>query len=348
MSLILISFFIGSVVLSFFVTFFVMMLAEKKKVMARPRRLRDIHKKPVPLWGGLGIYVCLAVMIGLAFAIVDFEDKLAIPIHYMIGVLVGALILIIFGLVDDKYDLKAHESIWGPILASVCAVTVGIRVGVITNPLGGMIEFAGWLGIGVTFLWFLGMMYTTKLLDGLDGLASGIVLIGTVVIFFLSLSNKYWQPTVGLYAFIFAGVLIGFLIWNWHPARVFLGEGGSTLVGFILAVLAIVSGAKVATALLVMGIPALDVIWVMIRRGLIERKSPFRGDEKHLHFRLLKVGLKHKQAVLTYLAIAASFGATSLFLQSREKMIALAALALIMVAGGVLVTRCEEIKKLRN
>ncbi|MBU3950474.1 MAG: undecaprenyl/decaprenyl-phosphate alpha-N-acetylglucosaminyl 1-phosphate transferase, partial [Proteobacteria bacterium] len=190
-----------------------------------------------------------------------------------------------------------------------------------------------------SFLWLFGMMYTTKLLDGLDGLASGVVSIGVLVIFFLSVSNAYWQPTVALYSLIFVGVLLGFLIWNWHPAKIFLGEGGSTLVGFVLGVLAIISGAKVITALLVMGIPILDVAWVMMRRKFFEHKKISIGDSKHLHFRLLKAGFSHKRAVLFYYFIAGGFGIVSLFLQSRQKMIALLILVFVMIVIGAVVTR---------
>ena len=230
-------------------------------------------------------------------------------------------------------------------------MVVGVRIGTVTNPLGGFLEFGGWLAIVISFIWLCGMMYTTKLLDGLDGLASGIVLIGVLAIFFLSITDVYWQPTMALYTLIFAGILIGFLVWNWHPAKIFLGEGGSTLVGFVLGVLAIISGAKVATALLVMGIPILDVIWVIARRKFLEHHRVSIGDSKHLHFRLLKAGFSHKRAVLFYYFIAASFGAVSLFLQSRQKMVALALLALLMLVIGIIVTRrngeIEPFDKLR-
>lgn len=347
MSIVLITFFLVSVVVCFFITFGVLRMAEKKKVVAKPERPRDIHKKPVPLWGGLAIFLSLVLMISLAYVIADFEKKLDIPFHYLIGIFVGGLILIIFGMVDDKYRLKPHELIWGPVLAAVCVVVVGVRIEVLTNPFGGLIDVGQWpiLGIIISFFWMLGMMETTKLLDGLDGLASGVVLIGTLVIFFLSLSNAFWQPTVGLYALIFAGVLFGFLIWNFNPGKIFLGEGGSTLVGFMLGVLAIISGAKVATALLVMGIPVLDVVWVMIRRKFFEHKSMFRGDDKHLHFRLLKAGFSQRQAVFFYYFLAAGFGAGSLFLQSREKLIALVVLVLLMIVLGVWVTRRRVVSK---
>ena len=183
----------------------------------------------------------------------------------------------LFGVVDDKYGLKPHESIWGPILAAVCILMAGIRVGTITNPFGGLITFVGWIGIVVTFLWLVGMMYTTKFLDGLDGLVSGIGGIGGLIIFFLSITAISNQPETALISIIFAASCIGFLVFNFNPAKIFLGEGGSLFIGFMLGSLAIVSGGKIATTLLILGIPLLDAVWVVLRRIIVEKKSPFKG-----------------------------------------------------------------------
>lgn len=145
------------------------------------------------------------------------------------------------------------------------------------------------------------------------------------------------QPETALLALIFAGAGAGFLIFNFHPAKIFLGEGGSVLVGFILGVLAIISGAKVATALLIMGIPILDVVWVLIRRLFFEKKSPVLGDKKHLHFRLLDVGMSHKQAVLFLYLATATFGIVSLLLTGKAKVWSLVILAGVMLILGVIV-----------
>ena len=190
--------------------------------------------------------------------------------------------------------------------------------------------FPDWLGVILAFLWLLGMIYTTKFLDGLDGLVAGVTTIGAIIIFIVSL---YWDiPLSGtsILALILAGACLSFLIFNWHPAKIFLGEGGSIFCGFILGVLAIISGSKIATALLIMGIPILDVFWVIIRR-IWQGKSPAQADSKHLHFRLLDIGLSQPQAVIFLYFLTASFGITSLFLHSKGKIIALAVLALFMV-----------------
>ena len=180
----------------------------------------------------------------------------------------------------------------------------------------------------------MGMMFTTKLLDGLDGLSTGVVLIGALMIFGLTQSVKFYQPEIGVITMIFAGALAGFLIFNFHPAKIFLGEGGSVLIGFILGVIAIISGSKIATTLLVVGIPALDVAWVIIHR-IIKGKSITKGDSAHLHYRLLRKGVSHRLVVLLMYVLALGFGASTLFLQSSQKVIALVLLVVVMIGIGI-------------
>jgi UDP-GlcNAc:undecaprenyl-phosphate GlcNAc-1-phosphate transferase len=144
------------------------------------------------------------------------------------------------------------------------------------------------------------------------------------------------QPEAALLAFIFAGASFGFLRWNFHPAKIFLGEGGSTFAGFMLGALSIVAGGKIATALLVMGIPVLDVVWVIVRRILFGA-SPFVGDRKHLHFRLLDIGLSQRKSVAFLWLLSLLGGVIALSLQSFGKLIALIVLSLIMLVIAVTV-----------
>jgi len=207
-------------------------------------------------------------------------------------------------------------------------VTHGLQTGqqvkITEGPFGGVI------GTILAFIWLLTMIYTTKLLDGLDGLASGITMIASVLIFIVSLFWDVAFSGTSVLALIVAGATLGFLIFNWHPAKIFLGEGGSVFCGYILGVLAIISGSKIATALLIMGIPILDVVWVVVRR-LFFGSGIARGDRKHLHFRLLEIGLTHSQAVIFLYIITTAFGLASLFLASSGKVIALVVLALFMI-----------------
>jgi UDP-N-acetylmuramyl pentapeptide phosphotransferase/UDP-N-acetylglucosamine-1-phosphate transferase len=176
----------------------------------------------------------------------------------------------------------------------------------------------------------MGMTYTTKLLDGLDGLAAGVSLIGGLVMFALSLTAKINQPVTATLAIIFVGALFGYLLYAFNPASIFLGEEGSTFLGFFLAVLSVLTGAKIATAVLVMGIPILDVAWAILRR-LLRGRSPFSADREHLHFLLLDAGLSQRRAVLVYYTLAAVFGFFAVFLQSMGKLLALFLLLAVMI-----------------
>jgi UDP-GlcNAc:undecaprenyl-phosphate GlcNAc-1-phosphate transferase len=188
-------------------------------------------------------------------------------------------------------------------------------------------------------------MYTTKLLDGLDGLVSGITVIGSLIIFGIAMSNNVAQYNTALLALMLAGAYSGFLLFNFNPAKIFLGEGGSLLAGFLLGVLAIISGSKVATTILIMGIPILDVIWTIFRR-MKAGKNPFKtADRKHLHFRLLDVGLNQKQAVIFLYFLTALFGSFALFLQTLGKVVTFIILIIVMIILGlslVFIYQCKS------
>ncbi len=198
-----------------------------------------------------------------------------------------------------------------------------------------------------TILWLLGMAYTTKFLDGLDGLVSGIGVVASFVVFGISLLPEVNQSHTAILSLALAGACFGFLIWNWHPAKIFLGEGGSLLIGFMLGVLSIISGGKIATALLVMGIPIFDVLWVIGRRLFIEKKSIFQADRKHLHFRLLDAGFTVRQSVGIFLFLSALFGGLAIILRGKDKLLLLLGtiLAMIILVGFVVRKYQKENKK---
>ena len=199
----------------------------------------------------------------------------------------------------------------------------------LTNPLGGYIELGQLAAGGIIFCWLMGTTYTIKILDGLDGLATGIVAIGAFIIFLLASITKFYQPNVSLIALVFLGACLGFLVFNFHPAKVFLGESGSMFLGFMIGVLAIIGGGKLATALLVMAIPIFDLARVMYVR--LRKHQPLStGDREHLHFRLVDSGISQRKAVLLLYALALMFGLATLFLQSLQKFYALLALLFIM------------------
>ncbi|MBI4089856.1 MAG: undecaprenyl/decaprenyl-phosphate alpha-N-acetylglucosaminyl 1-phosphate transferase [Candidatus Kerfeldbacteria bacterium] len=309
---------------------------------------RKVHRRPVPLLGGTAIFVGFFGLVAwLGQQPGTVTGSFILPKHLW-GIFIGASCLMIGGYLDDRFRLSPRRQIIFPIVATLVVIASGIGVKFITNPLGGVIRLDAinfpvltWDGITYhltlwadlfSFAWLMGMMYTTKFLDGLDGLVAGITTIGSVIVFLLSMRPPVLQPETANLAIILAGAAAGFLILNWHPARLFLGEGGSLLTGFLLGSLAIIAGGKIATALLIMGIPILDVVWVIIRRAVIEHRSPFySADKKHLHFRLLDVGFSHRGAVLFLYTLTVVFGATTLVFRGAAKLYALAALSLVMV-----------------
>jgi UDP-GlcNAc:undecaprenyl-phosphate/decaprenyl-phosphate GlcNAc-1-phosphate transferase len=232
---------------------------------------------------------------------------------------------------DDKFDLSPKLQIIWPVLASAVVVIGGVSIEKITNPFGGYIVLSGLASASIIFIWLLGMIYTTKLLDGVDGLVGGVVMIGGCIIFLFTITDKYYQPDISYASLILVGVSLGFLVLNWNPAKIFLGESGSSFLGFILGVLAIISGGKIAIALLVMALPIMDVVWTIVRR-VRSGKNPFRSaDRKHLHHRLLDLGLGHKNTALVYYLFAGSFGLLAIFMQNKGKLFALLFLIFFMI-----------------
>jgi UDP-GlcNAc:undecaprenyl-phosphate GlcNAc-1-phosphate transferase len=175
----------------------------------------------------------------------------------------------------------------------------------------------------------VGLANTINFLDGLDGLASGVSGIAAVVMFGVAIGPRVNQPVTALLAIILAGAAFGFLPYHFYPAKIFMGDSGAYFLGLALAMLAIYSGAKLATAVLVLGFPIFDALWAAIRR-MAKRKSPFRADRRHLHHLLLDAGLSQRQAVLTLYAVSAAFGAVALLTGPFDKFVALVVLLLLM------------------
>ncbi len=344
---------LASFFLSIILTIAVRSLMLHLRIVDSPKvAKRKIHKKTIPLGGGLALYLSFFIILFLLY----WSGYVGTSLSWkeIAALFVGGTILMIGGLIDDRYPMKARYQLFFPLVATACVILYGIGPTQVTNPFGGILYLDQWnihfgvLGTFVVFadllvfFWLMGMMYTTKLLDGLDGLVTGIVAIGALAVFFLTQQQEWFQPEVGYIAIAFAGVCLGFLLFNWHPAKIFLGEGGSLFAGFVLGFLAIVSGSKIATTLLVIGIPVLDIIRVMIRRYQLKR-SVFEGDNEHLHFKLLQSGLSQKQTVLLFYAMALLFGLIGLFVQSSQKIIALVFLVVLMLLLAIWFSKKESV-----
>lgn len=322
-----------------------MVLATKWGFLDRPDGERKQHARPVPLLGGVAIFLAVGISVVLILMNSDALTGGEVTARHYVGFLLGGLVLMIGGALDDRYKFPPGLSMISPVLAILIAIGSGIQVDKITNPLGGAIELSHAASNIIVFVWLMGSIYAMKLLDGVDGLTTSVGSVGAFMVMLLALTTAYFQPDVALLSAIALGALLGFLIWNAPPARIFLGEGGSTFVGYLIGILAVISGGKLALAALVLGVPMLDVAIVAVGRmrkhGLA---GMVKGDRTHLHHRLSERGWNARNIVLAYTSVALAFGGSALFLQSKQKVIAIILLAVFVCLVAAYLVRRESKK----
>jgi len=289
---------------------------------------RRVNTIPVPRGGGLAVSASFLLVASL-FLIVNQAAHLTfqpatLGTPELTALLVGGGAAAALGAIDDLLDLRARFQLIGQVLLACVAVFLGITFDFISNPLGGgPIRFPAPLGAGLTIFWIVGMINSINWIDGLDGLSSGVAFIAAVTLGIISLTTQSGggQPTVAVLCFALAGALLGFLRWNFYPASIFPGTSGVQFVGFTLAVLAILGTAKVAVALLVLGVPIIDTFWIIVRR-LSSGGSPFTPDRSHIHHRLLDLGLSHRQTVLVIYGICLTLAILSMLLSGVTQLYA--------------------------
>lgn len=341
--------FISSLILALIFTPLVLNWAKKNNLsLAKPRE-RDVHKNPVPRLGGIAIFSSFwLVMIGYMLFCPDklhFVDQKVLGIDLNLwGVIFGSIILLILGIMDDTKGVKPWPKLFWQVVAASLVVIFGIKIWWFSNPLGGANIILGSLTYVFVPLWIVLVINVMNWLDGLDGLADGVSFIALIILAILSLKPAVNQPATALISMILAGASLGFLFYNFNPAKIFLGDSGSMFLGFMIAVSSIISGGKIATALLVLGIPILDAFWVILRR-LYSGKSPMEADKLHLHHRFLQIGLNQKQTVLIFYFIAALFGIFALQNGTKGKMIAGLWLIAILVIMGLMLVMFKKSKK---
>ena len=257
---------------------------------------RRMHPRPIPRPGGFAIALAFGLTI-LAFWVIDrvAGHPFLIPEEVRSSrftlTAFAALLGMTLGLIDDVFELRARWQFLGLMVVAAVIVAAGLRIGFVNDPFGdGLIELAGIVAIAFTVFWIVGMNVALNFIDGLDGLAAGVAAIAALTLGALALLPQVNEPFVAWMAFALAGATGGFLLFNFHPARLFLGTTGVTFVGTMLAVLSIFGTAKVAAALLVLGVPIIDTFYVIVRR-MAQGQPPFAPDRGHFHHRLLDVGL---------------------------------------------------------
>ncbi len=313
---------------------FTILLAKRFNLMDNPKtRPHPAHtqKRAVPRAGGLAVFIGIvpAILIFTAF------DKTTG------GILIGLFILLTIGLFDDKYqNLSPYFRLIAQFIAAGVVVASGVGISFITNPLGGIINLDSILFLAdiLAVIWIVWVMNMLNWSKGVDGQMPGVTTVSAIILGLLSLKLGLFkdpsQINVAKLAFITAGASMGLLIFNWYPAKIFPGFSGSGILGFMIAVLAILSGGKVATAGLVLLIPATDFIYTFFRR-ILQGKSPVWGDKGHLHHKLLEAGFTHRQIALFYILGSVILGAAALSLSSSGKLFA-AMLVGAIILGGIL------------
>jgi UDP-GlcNAc:undecaprenyl-phosphate GlcNAc-1-phosphate transferase len=313
-------------------------LGERWGIVDQPRD-RHQHEQVTSKFGGLALYVAftLAAIIAQFLPVVRTDDK---EIIRLTGLLLGGAFLFIFGILDDKYEFSALPQYIAQLLAAALAVSFLIIIEGFNNPFSGSLtpEWPYVVTVTLTLAWLGFMMNTVNWLDGLDGLAAGVGSVAALMIF-LHAAFRLDQVSVSLLPLALFGATLGFLPYNFYPARVFMGSNGALFLGFSLGVMGIIGGAKMATVLLVMGLPLLDVVWQIARR-VSAGKNPTEGDRGHVHYRLLTLGFSVRQIVVGYYVFCGLFGAIALVTASRLfKLLALGVMGLVVVGGFMLLSR---------
>lgn len=309
-------------------------------ILAEPGGRRR-HSGLIPKLGGAAVFI--AWLVGVALAYLWLPPTNPADALRLRGVLLGSLVMVAGGLLDDRFDLPPAAQLMIQLAGAIIAMVHIIFIEVFTNPLpsaalweaiplfhveGSLVWLWRPLALLFTAFWVMGMINAINFLDGLDGLASGVCLIAAG--FFAYHSYQLGQETVPLFPLALAGALLGFLPFNFSPARIFLGSSGAYLLGYQMATLSILSPAKLSTALLVMAVPIIDVAWQIVSR-LRRGQHPMRGDRGHLHFRLSDRGLPTSRIVLGYYAVAILFGLIAVLVASPLMKVAM----LIALSAGV-------------
>lgn len=302
---------------------------------------RRQERVAMPKLGGLVIFGGFTIAVILA-QFIPIERSDPYEIIRLAGLMLGGAVIFVLGLVDDIFGLSWFQIFLGQIFTSAIAIVFQIFIAFFNNPFTGAQtgEWSPIVTVALTMFWLVLMMNTVNLLDGSDGLAGGIALIAAIVLFLNSAARQEPpQTSVSLLPLALAGALLGFLIHNFYPARVYMG-GSAWFLGYALGTLSIIGGAKMATILLVMGLPLMDLGWQILNR-VRYGNNPFSGDRGHLHFRLLDNGIfTPRQIALVYYSICAFFGFLTLVTTSQMfKFIAFAFMLICIAIGFVAVGR---------
>ena len=330
-----------ALVLSFTSTPFVKKLAYKIGAIDVPKDERRMHKTPIPRLGGLAIFIGFVLSV-LLFAEITVQLR---------GILIGAIIIVITGAIDDVKPLKAYIKLSVQIVAAAVAIYHGIIIEAFSNP----IVFAsaeylslGFMSIPITIIWIVAITNAVNLIDGLDGLAAGVSIISSVAMLIISLMVA--DPNDAVILAALAGACIGFMPYNFNPAKIIMGDTGSLLLGYVLATVSILGLFKLyavvsfAAPFLVLAFPLFDISFAFFRR-ILKGRSPMSPDRGHSHHRLIDMGLSQKQAVAILYTISGILGLVAVVIATSDEVRAVIFIVALLIAAGVALFVFKGIRK---
>ncbi|CAM2732330.1 MULTISPECIES: glycosyltransferase family 4 protein [Staphylococcus] len=293
-----------SMIVSLMIIPVVIAVSKKLDIVDKPN-FRKIHTKPISMLGGSAILLSFLIGIWLGEPI-EREIK---------PLLLGSVVIYLVGLIDDLYDLKPIIKLIGQILAATVVVSYGVTIDFISLPIGPTIHF-GWLGIPITIFWIVAITNAINLIDGLDGLAAGVSVIALATIAFIAILQG--NIFIIMICSVLIGSLLGFLVFNFHPAKIFLGDSGALLIGFIIGFVSLLGFKNITFIslffpIVILAVPFIDTLFAMIRR-VKKGQHIMQADKSHLHHKLLDLGYTHRQTVILIYSIAFMFSVVSIIL----------------------------------
>jgi UDP-GlcNAc:undecaprenyl-phosphate GlcNAc-1-phosphate transferase len=347
-----------ALIVSFFATPVARRIAVSVGAVNVPKDSRRVHKNPMPLLGGLAIIIGFVLAIVYSFAtknVKEFISYVAKP--KTLGILLGVIIIIILGIVDDIKSLRARVKFPIQVLAAVIVVATGTRIITISKPFQAtvalhpsMMYFLGdILAFVISVFWIVGMTNAINFIDGLDGLAAGVSGIAALTLYIVAVIRR--QDDIAIIAGSLVGAIFGFLPYNFNPAKIFMGDTGATFLGFLLAIISIegtmksVTAIAVAIPVLVLGLPIFDTLFAIIRR-IMHGKPITQADRGHLHHRLLDMGLSHRMSVVILYVVSGALGLVSIALVDKGLLPSIILLIMLFIFGIGGARNLKEIKML--
>ena len=294
-----------------------------------PKDSRRVHKLPIPRLGGLAIFL------GFILSVVFFADIN----RQVLGILIGSVIIVIVGVIDDIRPLRAYIKLIIQIIAAIVAVYFGVIIDIFSNPFvfsANDFIHLGYFSVYITIFWIVAITNSVNLIDGLDGLAVGVSAISSIVMLVIALMVSE-DLNVAIILAALTGACLGFMPYNFNPAKIFMGDTGALLLGYVLSTVSIIGLFKFyalvsfAVPFLVLAIPLIDTVFAFLRR-LLKGQNPMSPDRGHLHHRLLDMGLSQKQAVAVLYLISGLLGLTAVVITTSDKVRALILIAAVLVA----------------